>query len=305
MISVAVCTRNRSRLLRNVLADLMSQEDADAAYEILVVDNASTDDTRELVEELAISSLNLRYIHEPVLGLSHARNRAWREARGDFVAYVDDDCRIPRQWVAIAARIAQLVSPCAFGGPHYACYDAEKPHWFKDSYASHVQGETAGELAETEWLGGMNVVFRKDILKELGGFDVGLGMRGSRIRYGEETQMLQRIRTRLPDETVYYHPDLFVRHLVRRSKTSLWWRARARFASGRCSPRAFGTDTSGSTKYEILSQAARLLRKLAADVLLGIARRDKARFPYWQNYVYEITFERLYHLGRLYELLRT
>ena len=290
-------------MLRGVLTDLMSQKVADDVHEILVVDNASTDDTREVVEKLARTYSSLYYIHEPVLGLSCARNRGWRVARGAYVAYVDDDCRIPREWVAVAADIVTTVRPGAFGGPYYACYDTEKPRWFKDSYESHVQGDTAGPLADNECLDGMNMVFRRGILEELGGFDSRLGMQGARIWYGEETEMMQRIRALCPDEVVYYHPELFVQHLVRRNKMSLWWYARARFANGRCSAHAHGDDASRRRKSQILSQAGGMLRKLAAD-LRGVSRRDRTRFPYWQNYVYEITCERFYQLGLLFEQLK-
>src|SRR5215468_9820359 len=85
--TIAVCTRNRAPLLEQILA-LLSQQVANCSdVEIIVVDNSSTDATPSVVARFP----NIRYILEETLGIAWGRNRAAREARGNWLIYVDDD----------------------------------------------------------------------------------------------------------------------------------------------------------------------------------------------------------------------
>lgn len=86
-------------------------------WEFIVVDNNSSDGTRETVELFNRRFTNFRYAFEGEQGLSHARNRGWREALGNYVGYVDDDCRIPQEWVSNALSVIDHRAPDAFGGP--------------------------------------------------------------------------------------------------------------------------------------------------------------------------------------------
>ena len=304
-ISVVVCTRNRAGWLRNVLTDLTSQEAAADPWEVLVVDNASTDDTGRTVAEFASRHSTVRGVRELSLGLSFARNRGWREARGRYVGYLDDDCRVPGPWIGVAMDVVQRVSPAVFGGPYRARCEEPRPPWFKDEYESHVQGDTARTLGEAEFLDGANVFFRRSLFESLGGFDENLGMKGRRVAYGEETEMMRRIRRALPGESVYYEPRLCVDHLVPPHKMTLRWRARECFMSGRSSLQTFGAPRQTPTRMHLAKRAMSVLKKVVSDLLRGVPRRDRARFPLWQNYVYEITCERFYQLGQLCEQLKT
>jgi len=82
-LSVIICTYNRAELLKNVLQDVCEQTLADSEFEVIVVDNHSTDQTRAVAESFSQRYPNIRYCFEAQQGLSHARNRGWREARGD------------------------------------------------------------------------------------------------------------------------------------------------------------------------------------------------------------------------------
>ncbi|MGD8380729.1 MAG: glycosyltransferase, partial [Syntrophobacterales bacterium] len=92
-ISVIVCTYNRAELLGGTLRTLCHQTLDTSEYEVIVVDNNSTDNTREVVDEFCRRSSNVRYCFEPQQGLSHARNQGLQEAKGKYVAYIDDDAR--------------------------------------------------------------------------------------------------------------------------------------------------------------------------------------------------------------------
>jgi glycosyltransferase involved in cell wall biosynthesis len=110
-ITATVCTYNRSRYLALALAGLQRQSLPATQFEILIVDNCSTDDTRRVVDEFRQRLPNLRYAYEPRPGLSYARNTAMDEARGRYLAYLDDDAIPEPQWLqALLAAFAAQAS---------------------------------------------------------------------------------------------------------------------------------------------------------------------------------------------------
>lgn len=141
LFSVIIGTHNRAALLEVALETLCHQSLAPAAYEVIVVDNGSTDETASVVAAFRQRLPNLRYCFEAVPGISVARNHGWRVAQGHYVAFTDDDSRLPAEWLATAQQISQMHAPAAFGGPYFACYEGAKPAWFKDSYGSTKLGD--------------------------------------------------------------------------------------------------------------------------------------------------------------------
>lgn len=117
MISVIICTYNRADLLAGALESVCQQSLAASAYEIVVVDNNSTDETPQVSRAYAERYPDVRYYIEPQQGLSYARNRDWQEARGEYVAYIDDDCQAPASWLAVGQAVIEHVAPDGFGGP--------------------------------------------------------------------------------------------------------------------------------------------------------------------------------------------
>ena len=229
-ISIAICTHNRADLARDAVASVVAQEYPSEKYEVLIVDNGSTDHTRKMAQDFCKARPNVRYVFEGNVGLSHARNRGWREARGEYIAYIDDDCKIPPSWLSAAAKVIEQEHPAALGGPFYACYNVPKPVWFKDEYGSRVQGTEVRPLMDGEYLDGMNMFIRADALRELGGFNPDFGMKGMTIGYGEETELINRLRN--SGGTIYYAPEVFVYHLVHADKMGLWTNMRMNFWGG-------------------------------------------------------------------------
>ncbi len=238
LFTVAICTYNRADLLMICAESACKQDFPGAEFEVLLVDNASTDRTSEVAQELRQRYPSLRYVKESRQGLSQARNRAWQEAQGLYVAYIDDDARAPVDWLAQARRVINEHAPAAFGGPFLAYYRQPKPDWFKDDYASWSQMPQAGILPVDGHLCGSNLFIRREVLSALGGFDPSLGMKGSTAAFGEETEFLLRLRRSQPQALLYYDPDVKVEHLVQPYKWRLNWQMRARF---QC---CFGTDNA-------------------------------------------------------------
>ena len=95
-ISVVIVTRNRAELLKDALASLASQ--SRQPDEVIVVDNDSKDNTKEVALNFS-DRLNIKYIYEPTRGIPHARNAGIRNATGDIIASIDDDCVADENWL--------------------------------------------------------------------------------------------------------------------------------------------------------------------------------------------------------------
>jgi glycosyltransferase involved in cell wall biosynthesis len=303
-ISVVVCTYNRAELLAIGLQTLCEQTLAITDYEVIVVDNNSKDNTRKVAEDFSRRFPNIRYFFEKQQGLSHARNRGWREARGDYIAYIDDECKAPTQWLATAKRIIDRLSPAVFGGPYYGYHNTLPPRWWKESYEAFEPCDTARALSPGEYIRGGNIFVQHSLLESMGGFEVSLGMSGSKLSYGEESHFQRRLRASMPEEMIYYDPELVIYHLVRPEKMTWRYIFSSRFSSGRHIYTVFWDNTpqsAGLPHLKLLTHGALVFLRFFGDLSIGVLRRDRKRFPYPQNYLYENTFEHVQTLGWIYE----
>lgn len=304
MISVVVCTYNRAALLKYSLETLFRQTLPPRAYEIIVVDNNSTDNTKEVALSFANREPVLSYFHEASQGLSHARNRGWREAKGTYVGYFDDDSRAPGDWLRIATEtIERQDSPHVFGGPYYPYYMGETPRWFREKYNSMSHGQTARALGDREFLSGSNIFFRADVLREVGGFETNLGMLGYSLGFGEETRLIIEARQKIKGLRIFYEPRLFVTHLAAAYKMDWSWILKKAFVDGRCYQRLQRMRENVSWPARTLSLMALVFWGTAflVDASLGSILRSRRSYPYWQNYVFERSCRILRQVGRSYE----
>jgi len=304
LFSICLYTHNRAQLLAQALESIGAQSLPQDQFEIIVVDNRSTDDTLQTVEAFARRYKNLRYCYEEHLGSANARNRGWREANGEVVGFIDDDGKAPPEWLSVAARVARERSPDLFGGPINPFYDAPKPDWFRDAYGILSPGGASRFLTSAdEYLYGSNLFVRRSLLQGVGGFDEGLGMKGQKIGYGEETVLIRRVRQVFPASRLYYETDLMNYHLVRQEKLLFPWQIRRRFAEGRDGYHIFGNGAHRMTWRHALGVLA-LPVVITYEATLGVLLRNRQSFPYVQNYYYEHVLQRIATLGRLYERLR-
>lgn len=308
IISVIVCTYNRVSLLDGALESVCAQTINSALFEIIVVDNKSTDSTKSLVEHYCANHQNIRYVLEENQGLSYARNRGLLESRGQYVAYIDDDCKVPSKWLSIANAIIENVTPTVFGGPFFAFYNTPKPIWFRDAYGSHNPFPEAKKLIgnECEKIFGGNMFFQRSLLLKVGGFDTDLGMTGKKIAYGEETALIIKIAEEVPGQIFYFDPALYVYHLVRPEKMKMVRIMRECFALGRYAFRLTHSDEGiDSSRMQILKMALSTFKRLIVDMIRGLQKRDRSKYQYVQNYLYERTFyKHLRELGSVYEMYR-
>lgn len=299
-----ICTYNRSALLADLLQTVCAQTLPHAEYEIIVVDNNSSDETATVAQAYVARYPNVRYVMERPQGLSHARNRGWQAAKGEYVAYLDDDCKAPSHWLQTAAEIIRTVAPLVFGGPYFATYNSRKPAWFKDEYGSYAPCPVATFINETpDRLHGGNLFIARTLLAQIGGFDVTFGMSGYKQAYGEETALLRSLRTTVPTTTFYYDPALWVYHLVRPEKMALRWQMQAHFSKGRAIARLYASPQGQRrTRSAALLRIAGLLLLIVVSLLKGLFLRNRKNLPHLANFVYERILPQVTRLGQNYEV---
>ena len=232
-VTIAVCTRERVSDLQACLQSVLSMLEQPAAgahdVEILVVDNApATDATKELVASLP----NVRYALEPRPGLDFARNRALEEARGEFVAYVDDDATVDGGWLAglaealsenpDAAAVTGLVLPTELETTAQILF--ERRGGFRRGFeklryeGEHRPGNPVYPCGAGIFGAGCNMVVRRDVVRGLGGFDEALDT-GPPLPGGGDLDIFYRvIRAGLP---LVYEPRMLAFHRHRREYRAL------------------------------------------------------------------------------------
>lgn len=216
-LSVVVCTFNRSRLLGKCLQSLADQTLDKTRYEIVIVDNNSTDDTQRTCMEFCRAQPNATAIVEKRQGLSHARNRGFQGSVGDFVAFIDDDAVAGPDWCEkiLAAFNEVRPTPAAVGGPIYAYYETPPPKWFSDDMEIRSWGNGSGFLQAPRarnGFSGSNMAFRRGALAQVNGFSPLLGQKGQAVRFGEETQVFRLLYQREP--YFWYDPGIKVYHFT-------------------------------------------------------------------------------------------
>ncbi len=232
-ISVIICTYNRAALLEECLQSLVIQTLALSAFEVVVVDNHSSDETAATAKRFESIFPNFRYTFEPKQGLSHARNRGFREASADWVLFLDDDAKAADNMLERAVQTIEKQPFKLFGGVALPWYKHPKPHWFKDKYGTinQLNYSRVSKLKSNEYAIGGIMVVHKPLLEKYGGFDTHLGMSGAKVAYNEEVEL--QLRLRRDGIAIGHDPALRIYHLVAPYKMEVDWFFKAAFAQGR------------------------------------------------------------------------
>jgi glycosyltransferase involved in cell wall biosynthesis len=185
VVSVVVPTRGRAEYLEVALASLADQ-DLDASYETIVVDDASADDTRAVAERAGARCVR----HERRRSLNAARNSGIREARANLVALVDDDVEAPPSWLrAMVEGAARYPDAEAFGGPIRARLEGAAPRGCGREDPPITTLDLGGEDREAERAWGANMAIRRSAIERVGPFDEDI------VRpHGDEEEWLRRLR---------------------------------------------------------------------------------------------------------------
>jgi glycosyltransferase involved in cell wall biosynthesis len=225
-ISAVICTHRRYDCLRKAIESLVNQSFPKEFYEVIIVNNASSSKIKELVDEFS-HKINVRYMYEPDLGLSQARNRGWKSAKGEYVAYLDDDAVAGKDWLNNIVEVFEKtrIKLGCVGGKIEPLWESPRPQWLHKKlevfltildYSGYPQ-----ILDDDKNLFGTNIAFPKNILEKLDGFNTTLGRKGKSLMSGEEALLQERIRTL--GYKVFYDPKIFVKHRIHKTRLNKNW----------------------------------------------------------------------------------
>ena len=244
-ISILVCTYNRSQTLGVAVESIVVQPLLQSIdWEIVVVDNNSTDQTRQMIEALQRRYPDrIRYVFESQQGISHARNTGIRESRGEILAFLDDDETASTDWLQnLTANLhtrewagagGRVVPPSSFLPPHWLSI---KSSYVSGPLAAFDLGLEPGQLKEAPF--GANMAFRREVFDRFGGFRTDLGRAGKSMISNEDTEFGRRLmaaglRLRYEPSALTYHPVEETR--LKKEYFLNWW-----FNKGRSDIRELG-----------------------------------------------------------------
>jgi glucosyl-dolichyl phosphate glucuronosyltransferase len=252
-LTVILCTYNRSGDLARALESIATSQIATSiAWEVLIVDNNSTDGTRKVFEDFCQKyPERFRYYFEPKQGLSHARNAGIANSRGEVLVFTDDDVIVEPTWLQNLTSASQDGEWAGAGGKTLPAQKFVPPPWLPDNLsewggifcAYFDLGDTAGELHRAPY--GANMAFRRSMFVKYGGFRTDLGRNPGDKIGNEDTEFGRRLI--LAGEKLKYEPSAIVYHPVPEGRLTQsffysWWfdygRATIRERSER--PRVWG-----------------------------------------------------------------
>jgi len=222
-VSILICCHNSAKRIKPTLQHLMQQVDVESIpWEVIVVNNASTDSTLEVISSVWESGpfRNLRIVNEEELGLIYARLKGLMEASYECVSFVDDDNWVASNWVSTVHRIMKSHPEVgAVGGNISAVFEGMPPFWFDQvsrSYAVGIQGSKSGDISnDIGVLFGAGLSVRKVAWDDLrrSGFTFNLvGRRGGKLSSGEDYELC--LALRLAGWKIWYDPSLSLRHFM-------------------------------------------------------------------------------------------
>jgi glycosyltransferase involved in cell wall biosynthesis len=283
MIELTVCiaTYNRARLLPGLFAALAEQKvPPDLAWEVVIVDNNSRDDTAAAIERLAPTlPVPVRQVLETEQGMSHARNRGIVESRGAMIGILDDDVLPAPDWVATLVRLAEELHADGLGGQILPAWESPPPAWLRND--SRLQEHCFALMRHPErrelsypmegagQIWGSNMAFRKALFDEIGLFDTQHGRGGGKLYKGnEELRFINKALQR--GRRLVYDPSLIVHHRIGADRTRKAYLRKFVFDQGESDVllQAVTHDDDAAT------QAPRWLYRRAFERLLRWIRRE-------------------------------
>ncbi|NOU83394.1 glycosyltransferase [Paenibacillus sp. LMG 31459] len=264
-ISIIICTYNRSALLVKTLHSLLPLENLDQA-EIIVVDNSSKDDTAAAIRRFMDTygaDMDIRYLLEPVQGLSAARNTGILASKSPLIAFLDDDAIPCRTWIStIVSTFEQKPEVMAMGGKIAPIFESKRPEWlikpFELPYTIVDLGNRIREYPKRLHPCGANMAMRK-IVFDISLFPLELGRKGDSLLSGEETWLFGQIQQE--GHSILYHPEMAVDHFVPANRLTEDWIMKRYYSQG----------ISNAMKSEGMKGNLLLLGKTGAKVMYILA----------------------------------
>lgn len=283
-ISIVIPTRNRASLLAKTLPSYANQTYPSEFFEIIVVDNASEDNTANVVNALATSSkVRIKYMEERNIGLHHARHSGAKAANSELILYGEDD-------IVASEKLVEEMMSCfsdnkiaAVGGRIDALWEIEPPSWLIDFVGTQYLGllnlgEGVFQLSDKQYVCGGNFCIRKKILFDVKGFNPdGFSRDKMHLRGDGEIGLLKKMHKK--NYRILYNNNAFVQHMISEERISLPY-VKKRFSNEGISASFTAARKYGGSRLCILSDAVitmfRLIFYQTQKTLIGGPRRIKS-----------------------------
>ncbi len=260
-ITVAICTFNRAGYLADTLGDLATQRTDPALFEILVINNNSRDGTETVCEIFSKThpEYNFRMVSEKKQGLSIARNRAAKEAKAEAIFYIDDDVKLPEDFINTALDyLEKRPSTLCAGGRIFVDFDEpeKEPDWIPGElmpmFGLHDLGDDDLTYPKSNFPRGGNMMIRKTVFEAFGYFDTTLGRTGEQLLGSEEKDFFEKIRRNGVD--LHYWADLRLTHRIGASRLEKEYLAKQSEGIGR------------SERLRLMGDYENLLKKFGSEL---------------------------------------
>lgn len=226
MFSIIICTYNRDKYIYQALACLAKNDFSTEKYEIVLINNNSTDNTTQECQRFQkdYPSVNFCYFVEQQQGLSYARNRGIQEATGEVLVFLDDDAFVSEHYLKkLEKHLNTHPEIMAFGGKITPLFESGKtPAWLSKWSYSFVSAIDKGSEI-TEFTGktfpvGANMGFYKKCIEKTANFNTSLGRKKKSLGAGEEKDLFYRFRKNA--YKIFYLPDIEVQHVIPENRTT-------------------------------------------------------------------------------------
>jgi glycosyltransferase involved in cell wall biosynthesis len=271
-LSIIICSYNRASYISDALTSLYGQSSGLDDFEVIIVDNNSTDNTKEVYAQWRHTNTNgqFTFISEIQQGASFARNTGAAIAKGEWVCFMDDDAVATTDYVKnIIKHIQDQPFIVGFGGRIIPKYIPAEPKWMS-YYVSSLVGNfdyapTACAFENGKYPLESNMIVKKSVYDQIGGFNVNLpGVVGTLRIGGEGKELFYKIIAL--GHTIYYDPSICVHHVVEVKKLTSEYMYRVASGIGRGEKTRTLNISNGAYIMKILEY----LLKLGAGIILGI-----------------------------------
>ena len=197
VLSITICTYNRLEYLKKCLNSILDQTKSSTEIEINIIDNNSTDKTKEYIYTMQKSFPELNYYVEKKQGISFARNLSFEVCKGEYLAFVDDDAVINKNWLISLLNELKNKNPnIVYGGPIYPKFENEPEKWIDKNYFVRKFKDSDGFLGtikSKEGFSGGNMCISKNLFLKSEKFNTEIGMTGGNLGLGEEPDFFYKL----------------------------------------------------------------------------------------------------------------
>lgn len=291
-ITIVICTYNRAGYLNDTLRDIAAQTADSSHFELIVINNNSDDHTDEICDRFRQTNQNIHFksIFESRQGLSYARNRAIAESTTPTLLFIDDDVKIPANYLekALTYSNSRPNTLCA-GGRIHVSFDEEEsePNWIPSElmpmFGHHDLGDEDKMYPSSNFPRGGNMMIRKSVFNAFGMFDTTLGRSGNTLLGSEEKAFFERLRKN--GVQMRYWAEMALTHRIGSHRLSMSYLENQSIGIGR-SERLRVKGEPIKFMKKLFSEKFKIVGSIVLSIMYLIRGRARAawflqRFRYW------------------------